>query len=198
MTLSFVDDPSYVIQEIVTSTVYAMAMYVSGYEPSKKGLSKGAIAGIVIGIISAFVILGLLILLIFRHRRQRRVYPVPQNTTEEIHPHPPEYTAEKIAPTPALISTTAPVADNAPVSPIDSASSSTRRKPVAANTDSMILSDQEKALVESLRAEQAEKARRQRASELEEAARQGQEIQGVEIHEVDAGRIGPSELEGRK
>ena len=52
-------------------------------------------------------------------------------------------------------------------------------------------------MIESRRVEQAEKARKQRASELEEAARRGEEIQGSEFYEVDAGKVGASELEGK-
>jgi type IV secretory pathway VirB10-like protein len=197
MTISFDGNPSFVIQEVITSTVFAMTLYVSGSGSSKKGLSKGAVAGIVIGVILAFAIVGALIWILFRQRRRSNVNRRPEHIIEENHPQPPEYTAEKVAIKPALTQTAAPVVDDIPVSPVSSPTSSTRRKPVAANTDSMILSDEERALVESLRAEQAEKARRQRASELEEAAKRGEEIQGAEIHEVGGGRIGPSELEGR-
>jgi hypothetical protein len=145
----------------------------------QKGMSKGTIAGIVIGVLGSICLVGAVIWLVLRQNRRKNRHRGPQGTIENNQLYPPQYTSET------------------PVSPISSPGPSTRRKPVAGNAESLILSDEERALIESRRVEQKEKARKQRASELEEAARRGEEIQGSEFHEVDAGKVGASELEGK-
>jgi hypothetical protein len=196
MTISYDGIQTYVIPEVITNTVFAMAFYGIGSRSSKKGLSNGAIAGIVLGFIAAVsIFVALTWILLRRKRHQRDILRRRQDTIEEIHAQPPEYPGETIVAKPAVTQMTDPIANDGPVSQI-SQRSVPKRKSVPVNSDVlMALNAEERAVIEAFRAEQSEKARKQRASELEEAVRPGEEVQGAQIYEVDAERARASELE---
>jgi hypothetical protein len=184
LTISYNGDPSYVIQDIMVSTVLAAAYFQS--TPTSQALAGGPIAGIVISVVVFLLIIAAFIWFAMRRRRSVRQRQQQEFDSGELPAYP-----GMVKGIPAQ-STVVPTVgeDNVPVSPISSSGSGIPRKPAPVVT---ALSVDERAELEAFR---AAKVRQQRASELAGGARGGNELGNEgQIHEIDGENT--KELEGR-